>query len=70
MGNHLYRLIYPDFIRTAQAATGDEIAAPVEVSVISTSDWVIMCNQAGGESLLLKSLGVGYEISEQERQIL
>ena len=70
MGNHLYRLIYPDFIRTVQAATGDEIAAPVETSMISPHDWVIMCNQAGRESLLLKSLGVDYEILEQERQIL
>jgi len=70
MGNHLYRLIYPDFIRTAQAATGDEIAAPVEVSVISPSNWIVMCDQTGEESLLLKSLGVDYEILEQERQIL
>jgi len=70
MGNHLYRLIYPDFIRTAQAATGDEIAAPAETSVISPHDWAVMCEQVGSEELLLQTLGVGYEISEQERQIL
>ena len=70
MGNRLYRLIYPDFIRTVRAATSDEIAAPVESSVISPTDWVIMCEQAGSEELLLQALGVVYEISEQERQIL
>ena len=70
MGNHLYRLIYPDFIRTVWAATSDEIAAPVESSVISPTDWVIICEQAGSEELLLQALGVGYEISEDRKSVV
>jgi len=66
MVNNLYRLIYPDFIRTAQVASGDELAAPPDVSVISPEVWAIMCEQAGGEDKLLVSLGVKYEVSETE----
>jgi len=66
MVNNLYRLIYPDFIRTAQVASGDELAAPPDVSVISPEVWAVMCDQASGEEKLLISLGVKYEISEDE----
>jgi len=66
MVNNLYRLIYPDFIRTAQVASGDELAAPPDVSVISPEVWTVMCDQASGEEKLLISLGVKYEVSEDE----
>ena len=66
MVNNLYRLIYPDFIRTAQVALGDELAAPPDVSVISPEVWAIMCEQAGSEEFLLDTLGVKYEVSEDE----
>jgi len=66
MVNNLYRLIYPDFIRTAQVASGDELAAPPDVSVISPEVWAVMCDQASGEEKLLISLGVKYEVSEDE----
>ena len=66
MVNNLYRLIYPDFIRTAQVALGDELAAPPDVSVISPEVWAVMCDQASGEEKLLISLGVKYEVSEDE----
>ena len=49
MVNNLYRLIYPDFIRTAQAASGDELAAPPDVSAISPEAWAIMYEQAISE---------------------
>jgi len=66
MVNNLYRLIYPDFIRTAQVASGDELAAPPDVSVISPEVWAVMCDQASGEEKLFISLGVKYEVSEDE----
>jgi len=66
MVNNLYRLIYPDFIRTAQVASGDELAAPPDVSVISPEVWAVMYDQASGEEKLLISLGVKYEVSEDE----
>jgi len=66
MVNNLYRLIYPDFIRTAQVASGDEIALPIYVSVIDPASWKVMCDHAGSEEFLLDTLGVKYEVSEDE----
>ena len=66
MVNNLYRLIYPDFMRTAQVASGDEIASPIHVSVIDPASWKVMCDHAGSEEFLLDTLGVKYEVSEDE----
>ena len=66
MDDNLYRLIYPDFVRTSELAAGDELAAPPDVSVISPEVWAVMCDQASGEEKLLISLGVKYEVSEDE----
>lgn len=66
MAIYLYRLIHPNFIRTISAAPTDELAAPVEFSLIEPETWDIMIAQAGSEEALLTELGVAYEIPDQE----
>ena len=66
MDDNLYRLIYPDFVRTSELATGDEIASPIHVSVIDPASWKVMCDHAGSEEFLLDTLGIKYEVSEDE----
>ena len=51
-------LIWGNTARWADLSRPDVMAVPPTASLIAEADWKRMCVEAGGEGLLLKTLGI------------